>query len=101
MATGRDGAAAHIMDDAAGDLAYHALRGEFWEKARAYGWRAATRARIPSISLKGQPLTIGCGLLLVMSAGIVAWRYQELGKEAVQLESDIAAAQQEKEEAKK
>jgi class 3 adenylate cyclase/tetratricopeptide (TPR) repeat protein len=33
------------LDDVAGDLAYHGLRGEVWEKARAYGWRAATRAR--------------------------------------------------------
>ena len=55
----------------------------------------AAKSRLPAISLKGQPLTIGCGLLLVASASIIAWRYQQLGKDAAQLDADIAAAQQE------
>ena len=57
--------------------------------------RAATKSRFAAISLKGQPLTVGCGLLLLASAGLIGWRYEQLGKDAAQLDADIAAAQQE------
>ncbi len=57
--------------------------------------RAAAGSRFPAISLKGQPLTIGCGLLLLASAGFIGLRYEQLGKDAAQLDADIAAAQQE------
>ena len=57
--------------------------------------RAATKSRFPAINLKGQPLTLGCGLLLLASAGFIGWRYEQLGKDAAQLEADVAAAQQE------
>jgi len=57
--------------------------------------RGASKSRLPAISLTGQPLTIGCGLILLASAGVIGWRYQQLGKDAAQLDADIAAAQQE------
>ncbi|MGE3508150.1 MAG: PilN domain-containing protein [Vicinamibacterales bacterium] len=57
--------------------------------------RAAATSRLPRISLKGQQVAIGCGLILVLSAGIILWRWQQLGAESVKLDADISAAQQE------
>ena len=57
--------------------------------------RAAAKSRLPQFNLKGQQLTIGCGLILVATAGLLGWRYQQLGADSVALDNDIAAAQQE------
>ena len=41
----------------------------------------------------GQKLTIGCSLILILSGGLVGWRYWSLGAASTQLDADIAAAQ--------
>jgi Tfp pilus assembly protein PilN len=43
----------------------------------------------------GQKLTLGCSLILVMAALLIGWRYWTLGRQSVQLDKDIASAQQE------
>jgi len=43
----------------------------------------------------GQKLTVGCSLILVLAGLAIGWRYWSLTQEATQLDTDIAAAQQE------
>jgi type IV pilus assembly protein PilN len=43
----------------------------------------------------GQKLTAGCSLILVVGAAFIGWRYWSLRSEGVQIDADIAAAQQE------
>jgi len=43
----------------------------------------------------GQKLTVGCTLILVFAGLYMGWRYLSLGRQSVQLDTDIAAAQQE------
>jgi len=43
----------------------------------------------------GQKVTIACGLILVLTAGVVGWRYWELSHESAQLDADIQSAQAE------
>lgn len=57
--------------------------------------RAASKARLPQINFKGQQMAIGCGLILLLSAGAIGWRFYQLGNESAQLDADISAAQQE------
>jgi type IV pilus assembly protein PilN len=42
----------------------------------------------------GQQVTVACSLLLVAAAVVVGWWYWSLNQDAAQVESDIAAAQQ-------
>jgi type IV pilus assembly protein PilN len=57
--------------------------------------RAAKKSRLPQFSLKGQQLTIGCGLILVASAGIIGWRYYSMRHESAAIDAAISEAQQE------
>ena len=57
--------------------------------------RAAAKSRLPFLRMKGQQLTIGCGLILVATAGLIGWRYYALGRDSVRLDGAIAEAQQE------
>src|SRR5580765_5481158 len=43
----------------------------------------------------GQKVTVACGLVLLLTAGGIGWRYWLLTRESAQLDSDIAAAQTE------
>jgi Tfp pilus assembly protein PilN len=43
----------------------------------------------------GQKLTVGCSLILVVAALLIGWRYWALSRQSVQLDKDIATAQQE------
>jgi type IV pilus assembly protein PilN len=43
----------------------------------------------------GQKITLACGLILVLTAGIVGWRYWALTRVSAQLDTDIASAQDE------
>ena len=43
----------------------------------------------------GQKVTLACGLILVLTAGFVGWRYWTLQQESARLDKEIADAQQE------
>jgi type IV pilus assembly protein PilN len=43
----------------------------------------------------GQKVTLACGLVLVLTAGGIGWRYWLLARESSQLDTDIATAQTE------
>ena len=43
----------------------------------------------------GQKLTVGCSLILVVAGLFIGWRYWSLTRQSVQLDRDIASAQQE------
>jgi type IV pilus assembly protein PilN len=43
----------------------------------------------------GQKVTLACGLILVLTAGFVGWRYWLLSRESSQLDAEIATAQAE------
>jgi type IV pilus assembly protein PilN len=43
----------------------------------------------------GQKLTLGCSLILVVAGLYIGWRYWSLTRQGAQLDTDIAAAQQE------
>jgi type IV pilus assembly protein PilN len=43
----------------------------------------------------GQKLTVSCGLILVVAAGLIGWRYWGLGRESTRLDQEISSAQQE------
>src|SRR5688572_13876090 len=43
----------------------------------------------------GQPVTLGCVLVLVVAVAFVGWRYWSLGRSSVRLDEEIAAAQRE------
>ncbi len=43
----------------------------------------------------GQQMAVGCGLILVLSAGSIAWRYYALENDSKRLDEEIASAQQE------
>ena len=43
----------------------------------------------------GQKITLACGLILVLTAAVVGWRYWALSRVSNQLDADIASAQDE------
>lgn len=43
----------------------------------------------------GQKVTLACGLILVLTAGVVGWRYWVISRESSQLDQEIASAQAE------
>jgi type IV pilus assembly protein PilN len=43
----------------------------------------------------GQKVTLACGLVLVLTAGLIGWRYWLISRESAQLDTDIAAKQAE------
>jgi type IV pilus assembly protein PilN len=43
----------------------------------------------------GHKLTLGCSFILVLTLGLIGWRFLAMNRESTQLDSDIAAAQQE------
>jgi type IV pilus assembly protein PilN len=43
----------------------------------------------------GQKLTVCCGLILVLAAAFIGWRYWAMARDSARLDADIAAAQQE------
>lgn len=60
----------------------------------------ATERKVAAVKKKtpfaiGQKLTIGCSLILVMTALAVGWRYLSLNRQSAQLDTDITAAQRE------
>jgi len=46
-------------------------------------------------ALGGQKITIGCSFILVVTAGVIGWRYWVIGRESRKVDAEIAAAQQE------
>jgi type IV pilus assembly protein PilN len=57
--------------------------------------RAAAKSRLPQFNFKGQQLTVGCGLILLSTAGLIGWRYLKVTRDSAQLDVAIAEAQQE------
>jgi len=57
--------------------------------------RKAAKKKGVSFGLAGQKLTLGCSLILILSALLVGWRYWSLSRESAQLDADISASQQE------
>ena len=55
--------------------------------------RAAVKKKV--VLPVGQRITIGCGLILVLSVGFVGWRFLSLRRQSADLDTQIAAAQQE------
>lgn len=54
------------------------------------------RAKKAAIPLQaGQKLTIGCSLILILSALFIGWRYSTLSRESTRVDGDIARAQEE------
>ena len=43
----------------------------------------------------GQKVTVACGLVLILTAGVIGWRYWLLANESAQLDTDIANSQAE------
>ena len=43
----------------------------------------------------GQKVTLACGLILILTAGVVGWRYLSISRESTRLDTDIANAQAE------
>jgi len=43
----------------------------------------------------GQKITLACGFILVLTAGVVGWRYWLLARESTQMDAEIATAQSE------
>ena len=43
----------------------------------------------------GQKVTLACGLILILTAGVVGWRYWLISRESARLDTEIAAAQAE------
>jgi type IV pilus assembly protein PilN len=53
-------------------------------------------AKKPSaVPFAGQQMAVGCALILVLSGGLVAWRYYALEGDSKRLDEEISAAQQE------
>jgi type IV pilus assembly protein PilN len=57
--------------------------------------RERTKKRAVLLGTVGQKLTIGCSLILMLAALFCGWRYWTVTREASQLDTEIAAAQQE------
>ncbi len=57
--------------------------------------RERTKKRAVMLGTVGQKLTIGCSLILMLAALFCGWRYWTVTREASQLDTEIAAAQQE------
>jgi type IV pilus assembly protein PilN len=43
----------------------------------------------------GQKVTLACGLILVLSVGVIGWRWWAISREGTQIDTEIAAAQSE------
>jgi len=43
----------------------------------------------------GQKVTLACGLILILTAGVIGWRYWSISRESSELDSQIGAAQAE------
>src|SRR5262245_31495359 len=53
-------------------------------------------AKKPSaMPFAGQQMAVGCALILLLSAGLVAWRYFSIENDSKRLDQEIASAQQE------
>ncbi|MGE3177537.1 MAG: PilN domain-containing protein [Vicinamibacterales bacterium] len=57
--------------------------------------RAASKSRLPQFDLKGQQLAIGCGLILLCTAGALGWRFYSLRRDSDRVDAAIAEAQKE------
>jgi len=57
--------------------------------------RIAPKKARAAIDFSGQKLTIGCAVILIATAALIGWRYMAIGGDSAQLDSEIAAAQQE------
>jgi type IV pilus assembly protein PilN len=57
--------------------------------------RAASKRRGVGLQLAGQKMTLGCTLILILTAATIGWRYWALSHESTQLDQEISAAQQE------
>ncbi|HWW85816.1 MAG TPA: PilN domain-containing protein [Vicinamibacterales bacterium] len=55
----------------------------------------ATKKKAAFALQTGQKLTIACSLILILTVGLVAWRYWTLTHNSTELDTQIAAAQQE------
>lgn len=53
------------------------------------------RARTRSGLSEAQKITIGCVLIMLLTAGYVGWRYWTMGEEQARLEQELTAAEQE------
>jgi len=43
----------------------------------------------------GQKVTLACGLILILTAGVIGWRYWAISREGTQIDDEIARAQAE------
>jgi type IV pilus assembly protein PilN len=57
--------------------------------------RAASKKKKSVTLLNGQKMTICCTLVLMLAALFIGWRYWAMSRDSAQLDTDIAAAQQE------
>lgn len=57
--------------------------------------RAAVKRGKVSLQFSGQKMTVGCTLILLMTALFIAWRYWALERTSTLLDQEIASAQQE------
>ena len=57
--------------------------------------RERTKKRAVTLGTLAQKLTIGCSLILILAASFCGWRYWTVTRESSQLDTEIAAAQQE------
>ena len=57
--------------------------------------RDKTKKKAATLGTRGQQLTIGCSLILVLSLLFVGWRYWTLTRESNQIDAEIVAAEQE------
>jgi type IV pilus assembly protein PilN len=48
-----------------------------------------------AVPFAGQQMAVGCALILLLSAGLVVWRYYTLENDSKRLDEEISAAQQE------
>jgi type IV pilus assembly protein PilN len=55
----------------------------------------ASAKKPTAMPFAGQQMALGCGLILLLSASLVAWRYYSLENDSKRLDEEIAAAQQE------
>jgi type IV pilus assembly protein PilN len=55
----------------------------------------ATVKKPAAMPFAGQQMAFGCALILLLSGGLVAWRYYSLENDSRRLDEEIAAAQQE------
>jgi type IV pilus assembly protein PilN len=57
--------------------------------------RDRNKKKAVTLGTAGQKLTIGCSLIVLLAMLFTGWRYWTIGHESTQLDTEIAAAQQE------